>query len=161
MRVSINHEHEPKWLRSVVVVVVVVVRTCSCTRMSIHTCTRHAMNFKKGQHQCASLFGWTVQPGPPTPVASESRFQASPGAKPHPTPSRGKRLRGSPTSHPTPSEEGAQSFPSPRRWMPWIRIVMRKYTWTCLLGKPDPFPKITIWIRMTYQEYTTSISNPE
>ena len=35
---------------------------------------------------------------------------------------------------------GAQSFPSPRRWMPRIRSEMRNNTWTCLSGKPDPLP---------------------
>ena len=52
-----------------VVVVVVVVRTCGCTRMSIHTCTQ----LKLGQHQCASPFGWTDQPETPAPVPSEGR----------------------------------------------------------------------------------------
>ena len=36
---------------------------------------------------------------------------------------------------------GAQSFPSPRRWVPriWVRNNMRRCAWTTLLGKPDPF----------------------
>ena len=29
---------------------------------------------------------------------------------------------------------GAQSFPSPRRWMPRIQNTVRRYTWTCLPG---------------------------
>ena len=83
------------------------------------------------------------------PVASKSRFQASLVQKTHPTPSRGKRLRGTPTSPPHSfGGRGAQSFPSPRRWMPWIRIALRKYTWTCLLSKPDPLPQINIIIGM-------------
>ena len=46
----------------------------------------------------------------------------------------------------------AQSFPSPRRWMPWIRNDIRRCTWTCLPGKPDPFTRVTTFI----QEMTRS-----
>ena len=64
-----------------------------------------------------------------------------PQCKPYPTPRRGKRFplyfRG----------RGAQSFPSPRRWMPWIRSEMRNNTWTCLSGKPDPLAHSTTCIK--------------
>ena len=92
------------------VVVVVVVRTECCTCMSVHTRTRMQL-IKMGQCQCTDPFGWTDQPAKnPTPFASESRFQASPEQKPHPTPSRGKRLRGTPASPPTPPEEGGRNL---------------------------------------------------
>ena len=136
------------------------------TRMSVHARQRACAKKKKRTSASAPVPSAGLSSrNPPTPVASESRFQASPSARPHPTPSRGKRLRGSPTSPPTPTEEGGCNlFHLPRRWMPWIRIAMRKYTWTCFLGKPDPLSQITIWIRkMTRSDkksFTTSMSNP-
>ena len=70
----------------------------------------------------ASPFGWIVQPEHPYACSLRRQVPGVGSGVYHPTPSRGKRLRGSPASPPTPSEEGeAQSFPSPRHWMPWIR----------------------------------------
>ena len=64
---------------------------------------------KMGQCQCTDPFGWTDQPDK-RPYALSLRRQV-PGVprckkKPHPTPIRGKRLRDTPVSPPTPSEEG-------------------------------------------------------
>ena len=78
--------------------------------VSNHACTRHAMNFKMGQHQCAGPFDWTDQPEIPYACSLRRQVPDVPGCKPHPTPSRGKRLRGSPTSPPTPSEEGGRNL---------------------------------------------------
>ena len=88
-----------------------------------------------------------------------------PQCKPHPTPSRGKRLRGTPTSLPTPTEEGgAQSFPSPRGWMPLARNTMKSITWTCLFGKPDPFTHATTCFQEIARSnrlfFTTRSTNP-
>ena len=76
-----------------------------------------------------------------------------------------KRLRGTPTSPPLSfGGSGAQSFPSPRRWMPWIRNVMRRCTWTRLPGKLDPFTRVTTFIqemtRSNRLSFTTPITNP-
>ena len=75
------------------VVVVVVVRTECCTCMSVHTRTR-VQPVKMNQCQ--------------TPCACSLRRQGSrrPWCKTHPTPMRGKRLRGTPTSPPSLTEKG-------------------------------------------------------
>ena len=52
----------------------------------------------------AGLTGWKTRRFPPK--AGSRR----PWCKNHPTPRRGKRLRGSPTSPPTPLEEGERNF---------------------------------------------------
>ena len=78
--------------------------------VSNHACTRHAMNFKMGQHQCAGPFDWTDQPEIPYACSLRRQVPDVPGCKPHPTPSRGKRLRGLSTSPPTPSEEGGRNL---------------------------------------------------
>ena len=68
----------------------------------------------------------------PYACASESRFQAFPVQN---------------LTQPQVEEKDCkarrQSFPSPRSWMPWIRSDMRRCTWTCLPGKPDPFSRVT------------------
>ena len=112
------------------------------TRMSVHACQRSCKLIETDRRQCASPFGWTDQPENPLRLFSFRRqVPGVPGCKTHPSPSRGKRLRGSPTSLSTASEEGrgAQSFPSPRRWMSGIQDDMRRITWTSLPGKPGPF----------------------
>ena len=120
-----------------------VVRTVCMARVSVHTRQLRATNSKKASTSVLAPSAGLSSRKPTTPVPSEGRFQASPGANHHPTPRRGKRLRGTPTSPPSPSEEGgAQSFPSPRRWMFRIRIAMRNNTWTCLLGKLDLLPTL-------------------
>ena len=83
---KLGHTLVLRLLETSCLVVVVVVRTCSCTRMSIHTCTRHA-KFLKGQHQCARPFGWTDQPAkaqrllPPKAGSRRPRVQNSPNPK--------------------------------------------------------------------------------
>ena len=86
---------------------------------------------------------------PLCPVSLRKQVPGIPRCKPHPTPKQGKRLRGSPTSPPTPSEEGeAQSFPiSSALDAPDPECYVRRYTWTCLLGKPDPFTHLTTLIQ--------------
>ena len=83
---------------------------------------------------------------PPKAGSRRPQVQNSPNPK-----SRKKIAR---LAHLTPHSfggRGAQSFPSPRRWMPRIGNDMRRYTWTCLPGKPGLFfSPITTWIgRMT------------
>ena len=138
----------------VVVDLVVVVRTWCMTCVSVHAANGMQL-IKTDRRQSLRLID---QPDPTTPVASGCRFQASPGAKYHPTPRRGKRLRGSPTSPPTPSRKGAHSFPSPWRWMPRVRIR------TCLPGQPDPLTCVTTLIQeMTRSNrllFTIPITNP-
>ena len=81
------------------------------------------------------------------------------------TPIRGKRLRG--TAHLTPHSFGgrrAQSFPSPRGWVPLVRNIMKSITWTCLFGKPDPFTHVaTCFLELTRSNrlpFTTHNTNP-
>ena len=48
----------------------------------VYPCTPTVMQLiKTDRRQCSSPFGWTDQPEHTTPVPSEGRFQASPGAK--------------------------------------------------------------------------------
>ena len=76
----------------VVVVVVVVVRTVCFTRVSGQSRARMQL-IKLGQCQCTDPFGWTDQPAKnPTPFPSESRFQASPGAKTSPNSKSRKKI---------------------------------------------------------------------
>ena len=56
--------------------------------------------------QCTGPFGWTDQPEKPQRLFPPKAGSRRPQCKPHPTPRRGKRLRGKPTSLPTPTEEG-------------------------------------------------------
>ena len=58
--------------------------------VSVHAHARVQL-IKMGQCQCTDPFGWTDQPEPPTPVASECRFQASPSAK-SPNPKARKKI---------------------------------------------------------------------
>ena len=73
----------------------------------------------------------------PTPLRlfpPKGRFQASP-VQTSPNPVSWKKIARS--AHLTPLSiggRGAQSFPSPQRWMPWIRNDMRRCTWTSLPG---------------------------
>ena len=122
--------------------------------------------FKKtGRCQRTRSFGWTDQPEKnPTPVPSEGRFQASPKqTSPNPK-SRKKIARHARLTSHSFGGRGAQSFPSPRRWMPWIRNDHGRYSWTCLPGKPDPCPKITTGIRMKTRSkklpFTTTMTDP-
>ena len=118
---------------------------------------------KMGQCQCAGPFGWTDQPETPYACSLRRQVPGVPGAKltqpqgeekdsearpPHPPHSFGGR--------------GAQSFPSPRRWMPWIRSEMRNDTWTCLPGQPDPLHTVTTCIReMTRSNKLPSLTNDQ
>ena len=116
-----GHTQKRKRLRDAWVVVVVVVRTECCTCMSVHTRTRMQL-IKMDQCQCTGPFGWTDQPE--TPYVCSLRT--------HPTPRRGKILRGTPTL--SFGGRGAHSFPSSQRWMPWVRITRNLCNWTCLSG---------------------------
>ena len=77
--------------------------------LSIHA---HSCNELKWTSASALVpsAGLTSRKKNPTPFPSEGRFQASPVQIHHPTPSRGKRLRGSPASPPTPTEEGGRNL---------------------------------------------------
>ena len=115
-----------------------------------------------GQRQCASPFGWLTSRNPLFlfPLAAGSRHSR---CTPHPTPSRGKRLRGTPTSPPLSygGRRGA-TFASPQRRMPWNN--MRRCTWTCPPGQTDPFTRVTTFIQETTRSnrlpFTVSISSP-
>ena len=86
---------EPKWLRRWWW----WCRRCNNEDVSVHVNACVQRIRKTGWRQCTSPFGWSDQPekGPCAcfpPKAGSRR----PQCKPHPTPSRGKRLRGTPTS---------------------------------------------------------------
>ena len=57
---------------------------------------------KMGQHQCASPFGWTDQPEPPTPYP--------PKAGSRPNPKSRKKIARLAYLTPTPSEEGERNL---------------------------------------------------
>ena len=121
---------------------------CPCVPTRVHAI------LKTDRRQCASPFGWTVQPETPYACAFESRFQASPRCKNLTQPQVEEKdceARPHLTLHSF-RGRGAQSFPSPRRWMTRIRDDMRRITWTCLAGKPDPITHVTTCI----QEMTRS-----
>ena len=97
------------WLLWLLCVVVVVVRTECSARMSVHTRTQMQL-IKMNQCQCTGPFGWTDQPEYPHACSLRRQVPSDNGCKTHPTPSRGKRLRGTPASLPTPTEEGDAIF---------------------------------------------------
>ena len=127
--------------------VVVVVRTMCYACMSVHARTRMHL-IEMDQCQCTGPFGWTYQPEPP--YACSLRRQVPGAPPPHHLLSFGGRE--------------AQSFPSPRRWMPWIQKMTKQYTWTCLPGEPHPLNTVTTIIGQTTRSnipsFTTTISNP-
>ena len=99
--------HKPiLWL--VVVVVVVVVRTMCMTRMSVHA--RQRAYIKRTSPSAPVPSAGLSSRNSPTPVPFEGRSQASPSERPHPTPSRGKRLQGSPTLTPHFGGSGSATF---------------------------------------------------
>ena len=117
-----------------VVVVVMVVRTEFCTCTSVHTRTRMQL-VKMDQCQCTGPFGWTDQVETPYVCSLRRQVPGVPGAKTHLNPKARKKIARH--AHLTPLSFGrreAQSFPSPRRWMPWIRNMRKQCTWTCLPG---------------------------
>ena len=81
---------------------------------------------KTDGRQCASPFGWIDQLKLPTPGPSEGRFQSSP-VQNSPNPKSRKKIAryAHLTSH-SYGGKGAQSFPSPRRWIPSIRTDKKK-----------------------------------
>ena len=87
-----------------VMVVVVVLTKCSA-RMFVHTHTRMQL-IKMDQCQCTGPFGWTDQPKKTPRLFAPKAGSRRPQCKIQPTPSRGKRLPGTPASLPTPSEKG-------------------------------------------------------
>ena len=140
------------WL---VVVVVVVVRTCSCTRMSIHTCTRHAVNSKKASTSVLAPSAGLTSGKKPTPVPSECRFQASP--KPHPTQVEEKDCEAR-RPHPPLLRRKRGAIFSISSALDALDpdCYMRKYSWTCLLSKPDPLSQINTWFSK-FQEHHTAV----
>ena len=107
----------------VVVVAVVVVRTVQSQRVSGDTLACVHLIKWASVSALAPSAGLSSRKKPIRVIPYEGRFQPCPGTKPHPTPSRGKRLRGSPTSPPTPSEEGGRNlFHLLKVWMPQVRV---------------------------------------
>ena len=103
---------------------------CVCPYMT--TCKQQ---ISMGWCHCTSPFGWNDQPAkvlrlfPPKAGSKRPQVQTSPNPK-----SRKKIAR---LAHLTPHSfggRGAQSFPSPRRWVPWIGNDLRRCTWTSLPG---------------------------
>ena len=90
---------------------------------------------------------------PPNRLLSQSSMTSTRSA------TNWKELTSSPHSF---GGRGAQSFPPPRRWMPWIRIWndIRSCSWTSLLGMPDPFTSITTSIRRMTRSNTVPFTNP-
>ena len=94
----------------VVVVVVVVVRTgasCECLSSHMRACIKLKWVSANALTPSAGLTSRskTLRPFPPKAGSGRSQVQ-----KPHPTPIRGKRLRDTPASLPTPSEEGGRNL---------------------------------------------------
>ena len=104
-------------------------RVCSCGLTHMQLIKKQA-----GASALVPSAGLTSR-NPSTPVPCEGRFQAS-QCKPHPTPSGEKDCEVRPPHPPLLRRRrgGAQSFPSPRRWMPWIPNIMRRCTWRSLPG---------------------------
>ena len=109
-------------------------------------CTPTVMQrIKPDRRQCTSPFGWTDQPEKTLLLFPPKAGSKRPQCKPHPTPSRGKRLRGTPTSLPTPSEDGGRNLF--HLLGVGVRNNLRRITWTCLPGKPYPFTHVTTCIQ--------------
>ena len=155
------------WCGGVVVVVVVVSESVLCV------CRGGGGGGGRVSDVCACVCASAGALVPPAGMTSQnpygyfacgSRFQAFQAAKSTNPKARKKVAR---HAHLTPHSfggRGAQSFPSPRRWMPWIRNDTRRCTWTCLSRKPNPFPHSTTSIReMTRSNrlsFTTPTTNP-
>ena len=136
---------------------------CRCTQRACQFMLMHAYNESMGQCQRTSPVGWTDQPAkalrlfPPKagsrrpevqnltqPQVEEKDCEARP---PHPSPLLRKEGR-------------AQSFPSPRRWMPLVRNTVEKNTpGRVFLVSRDPFTHSTTCIgRMTRTNEPSSYS---
>ena len=83
-------------------------REITCVSLMIRT---HACNeFKWASAGALALSAGLTSRQKPYACSLRRQVPSVPGCKTHPTASRGKRLRGSPTSFPTPSEEGSAIF---------------------------------------------------
>ena len=114
---------------------------------------------------CTSPFGWTDQPETSHACSLREQVPGVPRCKTSPNPKARKKIaRLAHLTSLSNGGRGAQSFPSPRSWMPRIRIEMRSNTWTCLSGKPDPSTHITTCIqemtRSNEMPFTTPITYP-
>ena len=88
---------------------VVVVRTVNNEDVSDHVNACMQL-MKMDQCQRTGPFGWTDQPEKPLSLFPPKAGSRLTQCKLHPTPRRGKRLRGTPTSLPSPSEEGGRNL---------------------------------------------------
>ena len=133
------------------------VRVCPCTPTIMQI-------IKMDQCQCTGPFGWTDQPETSHACSLRRQVPGVSSAKLTQPQGEEKDCEARPLHLPLLRRKGAQSFPSPRRWMPWIRIMRNQYTWTCLPGQPDPLYIVTTIIgqvtRSNIPSFTTTISNP-
>ena len=146
----------------VVVVVVVVVLWCGTicnAQVSVHLCARVQLIKKASTIVLASSAG-LFQPEPPTPVASESRFQAFPSAK-SPNPKAKKKIARH--THLSPLSFGGRggAIFSISSALSAQDLGPEWYAWTRLLGKPDPFTNSTINIQEMTNSTKTPFTNPK
>ena len=106
-----------------------------CLSSRAHACRL----IKTDQRQCASPFCWTDQPETHYACSLRRQVPGVPSANLIQPQVEEKDCEARPPHLPILRRKVAQSFPSPRRWMPWIRDDIRSCTWTCLPGKPDLF----------------------
>ena len=148
-----------------------------CGREALHVCLATRTSgmhffFKKKKRASTSVLapsaGLTsrnpLRLFPPKAGSRRPRVQTSPNHKSRKKIARLVHLTPPP---PLPHSYGgreAQSFPSPQCWMPWVGNDMRRCTWTCLPGKPDPLTSVTACIHMMSRSndlpFTITISDP-
>ena len=141
-----------------------MVRTECWACMSVHTRTRMQL-VKMDKCQCTGPFGWTDKPEKALRPFSPKPSSWRPWCKTHPTQVEEKDCEARPPHLPLLRRGGCAIFSiSSALDAPGSRMDMRRSTWTCLLGKPDPFSKVTTWIRKMTRSanltLTTSITNP-
>ena len=123
----------------------------------------HATN-QMDRYKCTGPFGRTDQPVPNYACSLRRQVPGVPNANLTQLQVEEKNCE---ARHLTPHSYGggrAQSFSSPRRWMPWVRIIRNPCNWTCLPGYPDPSNNVTTIIKRIPNSNipcsTTTITNP-
>ena len=124
-------------------VVVVVVRTGCSACMSVHTRTRLQLIKKMDQCQCTGPFGWTDQPETHYACSLRRQVPGVPSANLAQPQVEEKDCEARPPHPPLLRRKGGAIFSTSSALDALDREDMRRYTWTCLLGKLDPFlPKL-------------------
>ena len=134
-------------------------------RKCLSNCAHSCKLTKTDRRQCASPFGWTVQPETPHACSLRRQVPGVPSAKLTQHQGEEKDCEARPTSSPSPTEEGRRNLLHLLGvGCLWIRNEMRSCSWTSLPGKPDPFTTITTCIqkmtRSNRRPFTTPITYP-